>query len=42
MSFTSFDGERIRISSNGDRATVRIVGPNGVVPAEAWFENFAA
>ncbi len=42
MSFTSFDGERVRVASNGDDASLRIANGGGRIPAEEWFARYAA
>ncbi|WP_299841673.1 vanadium-dependent haloperoxidase [uncultured Jannaschia sp.] len=42
MSFTSFDGERVRIASNGDAATVRVTNGAGRISPELWFDRYAA
>lgn len=42
MSFTSFDGEQVRIASNGDAATVRVVNGTGQIDPSEWFDRYAA
>jgi hypothetical protein len=42
MSFTSFDGDRIRIGSNGRDSTVRVMNGSGAIPPESWYNRYAA
>lgn len=42
MSFTSFDGDRIRVSGQGGNATVSVVDRDGhTVPAADWYQRYA-
>ena len=40
MSFTSFDGDRVRVSGNGDTAGVQIFADGQKVPAEVWYARY--
>ncbi|HEU0223225.1 MAG TPA: hypothetical protein VFR34_13580, partial [Paracoccaceae bacterium] len=42
MSFTSFDGDHIRIAANGDDPRLRVVNGAGPIPPEDWYGRFAA
>jgi hypothetical protein len=42
MSFTGFDGEEIRVSANGDTATVQVNGDQGRIAPEDWYGRYAA
>lgn len=40
MSFTSFDGDRVRVSANGDTAGVRVAGNGHAVSAAEWYQRY--
>lgn len=40
MSFTSFDGDRIRVSANGDTASVQVVTDGRRGSAEEWYARY--
>ncbi len=40
MSFTSFDGDHVRISSNGDTASVRVSNGTGPIGADHWYARY--
>ncbi len=42
MSFTSFDGDRIRISANRGEGTVRVLNGGNLLPATNWYHRYAA
>lgn len=41
MTFTSFDGDRIRISSNGESAVLQVRTGGSRSTAETWYERYA-
>jgi hypothetical protein len=42
MSFTSFDGDHVRISANGGEAHLRIQSGAALIPPESWLDRYAA
>ncbi|WP_448659308.1 hypothetical protein ACPVPU_02300 [Sphingomonas sp. CJ99] len=41
MNFTSFDGDRIRIASNGDTASVRVTRDGNRISAADWYDRYS-
>lgn len=40
VSFTSFDGERIRVAGNGGETVVQVYGAGGSTSADAWYGRY--